>query len=93
LAGLDSVTELRDLLASSLLPDTTLDEWRDVAADVVDEAAFFCVRKRFEKAWTRMLIGALLGTVGIVAFVWAANPPKAEESPRTESSVFVVSRR
>lgn len=89
LGGLDSVKELRDVLRGSLLPADRVDEWRDVAARVVDEAGFSCVRKRFESAWTNMLIGALLATLGIITFVWAANPPP-ETPPEPTGSVLVL---
>lgn len=74
LGGLDSVAELRDLLAGDLIEAEQRPMWDAVATDVIDRTALYLVRKRFGQAWRAMLRGGLLGTIGILAFVWAANP-------------------
>lgn len=50
----------------------------ETAANVIDKAAYDQIASRFTAARGWMLGGALVGTVGILAAVWAANPPKDE---------------
>jgi hypothetical protein len=86
LGGLRTVRELEDLLESDLLQAERRDEWVRVADDVVGRAAFYRVRQSFERAWRRMLVGGLIGTIGIVAFAWASNPPLVtDEACRSKS--------
>lgn len=87
LHGLGSAAELRDLLQSDLLDAESRKAWAAVAASLVDRVAYEKVRREFESAWKSMVIWAVVGAIGIVAFVWAANPPDpsaAETGARSE---------
>jgi hypothetical protein len=78
LGSFESVAELRDMIRSALLEPEQRDELLEGAEAIVDQAAFDRVEARFKTARTKMLIGAIIGTIGIVGFTWGANPPKEE---------------
>ena len=78
LGPFSSVAELRDVLLGDLLSGEQRVELKGVAESIVDHAGFDRVKALFEAARIKMLVGAVLGTIGIVAFAWAANPPKSE---------------
>lgn len=84
LNGLESIEEMRDIINGPFLGREEREEWLGYALAAVDYAAFCLVRRRFERAWRRMLVGAFVTIVGIVAFTWAANPP-AEPEQATHS--------
>jgi hypothetical protein len=73
-----SIGRLALLIDMSEQGSPTQEGLLDQAAEVVDKASFDEIAGRFHVARFWMLGGALVGTVGIVAFVWGANPPKSE---------------
>lgn len=71
LGGPKSVSDLRDLHHG-------FPGWGDVVNDVLGFAAYRRATDRFDRAWRRMLLGALAATVGIILFAWGSNPPEDE---------------
>ena len=90
LNGLDSVSTLRDLLQSvDVLDPAERPQWADLAEVLVDRVAYEKVRREFEAAWQSMVVWAVVGAIGIVAFVWAANPPDTSPPDSGAQSVLV----
>lgn len=50
-------------------------------ARALSTGAFFDVRHRFEEASTSVIAGAVLTAVGLLSFVWGANPPDPGDLP------------
>jgi hypothetical protein len=74
----DTVGQLALVIKAAEVGSPTREAHLDQAAEVVDKAAYDEIARRFKAARIWMMGGALLGTAGIVAFVWGANPPKSE---------------
>lgn len=82
LGGAPSVTALRNLRTGTLLDDRG-EEWDAVTTGVIGQAAHRRARDQFDAAWRSMLIAALIGSLAIACFAWAANPPKRATAPAT----------
>lgn len=96
LGGAESLDDAKRMADSSLLDDAERQRWQAVLGNVVEAAALRRAQQRFDTAWSRMWWGAGIGAVTILAFAWAANPPKPEEkdspivSPAPASAVVML---
>jgi hypothetical protein len=52
-------------------------EFTPIVSRISTEGLLATVRARFQSAQPRMFLGAFVAALAIVAFAWAANPPKA----------------
>lgn len=75
-----SVRELQEWLDGDMLEPEERAVWVEAAEDVTARAAYRTVEQRFKTALRDMLLAAIVGTAGIVAFAWGANPPDDESA-------------
>jgi hypothetical protein len=77
LGGAQSIDTLIALVTTSPVTSAAeRDQWRHVAGQVTDHAAYLEMQRRFDRAWREMIGAAAVGAIGIVVLAWAANPPK-----------------
>jgi hypothetical protein len=92
LGGAGTLARVREMANSSLLSDDERAQWAGVLDDALATAALKRARDAFDGAWHGMLVAGVLGAAGIVAFAWAANPPKnSSASPVVNSQPMLVS--
>lgn len=76
LGGAGTLARVRQMANLSLLSDEERARWAAVLDNALATAALKRARDSFEGAWRGMLVAGVFGAAGIVAFAWAANPPK-----------------
>jgi hypothetical protein len=67
--------ELRDALENPLLSAEEKEQYRAVVGPLVARAAYLRARWTFERAWRDMAWAAAVAAIGVIVFVYAANPP------------------
>jgi hypothetical protein len=72
--------ELQDALDNPLLSAYEKEQYRDVVGPLVARAAYLRARSTFERAWRDMAWAAAVAAIGVIVFVYAANPP-SENAP------------
>jgi hypothetical protein len=84
---LNAVSRARDVLPADADAAAELEAARDdfyeyapIVKRITNEGLLATVRARFRKAQRLMFFGAFVAALAIVAFAWAANPPKAAPS-------------